>query len=165
VRCYLNVKADNAPAIQLYERMGLSIEQRGWAFVADWSSLRSTPGSTGAQRFEASSEEVSQLARQHGIDPERLGQVRARPGVVFVTLRNEKGLCAFAAFEPSFPSIYPIAVARPEHAQPLFDAFSPHARDSRTHLVVEGNAALADALRGVGATVTFEILRMAAPLS
>jgi hypothetical protein len=84
--------------------------------------------------------------------------------VVFVTVRDETGPCALAAFEPTFPSIYPIGAARPEHARPLFDALFPHARDSRTHLFVEGNAGLAEALRGVGADLAFEVLRMAAPL-
>jgi GNAT superfamily N-acetyltransferase len=165
VRWYLNVKADNAPAIHLYERSGLSVEQRGWSLAADWSSLRSQQASTGTQRFEPSSEEVSQLARQHGIDPERLAQVRARSGVVFVALRDDSGPCAFAAFDPAFPGIYPVAVARPEHARSLFDVLFPHARDPHVNVFVEGNAALADALCRAGARVSFEILRMGAPLT
>jgi GNAT superfamily N-acetyltransferase len=164
-RWYLNVKADNAPAIHLYERSGFAVEQRGWSLLADWSSLRSLPTSTGAQRFEPSDEELSQLARQHGIDPERLAQVRARSGVVFAALRDDTGPCAVAAFDPAFPGIYPIAVARPEHARPLFDAFFPHAHHPHANVFVEGNAALADALRKVGAKVVFEILRMGAPLA
>jgi hypothetical protein len=55
-------------------------------------------------------------------------------------------------------------VARPEHAGPLFDALFPSAHDPHVNVFVEGNAALADGLRRVGATVDFEILRMGAPL-
>jgi N-acetylglutamate synthase-like GNAT family acetyltransferase len=163
-RWYLNVKSDNAPAIQLYERAGLSLEQRGWLMVADWSALRALPGSTGTLRFEPSADEASQFARDHGIDPERLALVRARPGVTFAALRDEAGTCALAAFDPTFPSIYPVAVTHPGHARPLFEAFLPHARHLHVNVVVEGNAALADALRSGGAKLHFEILRMGASL-
>jgi GNAT superfamily N-acetyltransferase len=164
-RWYLNVKANNVPAIQLYERTGLSVEQRGWSVVADWSALETLEGSTGTLRFEPSSEEASQFARQQRIEPERLALVRARPGVVFVALRDEAGTCALAAFDPAFPGIYPIAVTRPEHAKPLFEALLPYAQQPHVNIFVEGNAALADALRKRGAKLHFEILRMGAALA
>jgi GNAT superfamily N-acetyltransferase len=164
-RLYLNVKADNATAIHLYERSGLSFEQRGWSMVADWSALLALPRSTGALEFEPSAEATSQFARDHGIDPERLALVRARSGVVFVALRAEDGTCAIAAFDPTFPGIYPIAVRNPEHARPLFEALLPHARHLHVNIFVEGNAALADALRHGGAKPHFEILRMGASLA
>jgi GNAT superfamily N-acetyltransferase len=164
-RWYLNVKADNAPAIQLYERSGLSLEQRGWSMVADWSALLALPGSTGALEFEPSAEAMSRFARDHGIDPERLALVRARSGVVFVAQRTDDGTCAIAAFDPAFPGIYPIAVRSPEHARPLFEALRPHARHLHVDIFVEGNAALADALRKGGAKTRFEILRMGASLA
>jgi hypothetical protein len=163
-RWYLNVKADNAPAIQLYERSGLSFEQQGWAMVANWSALRALPDSTGTLRFEPSAEAASQFARDHGIDPERLALVCARSGVAFVALRDEAGMCALAAFDPTFPGIYPIAVKHPEHARSLFEALFPHAHHLHVNIFVEGNAALADALRKGGAKLHFEILRMGASL-
>ncbi len=47
-RWYLNVKADNAPAIRLYESAGLAIEQRGWShlrhLVGAWHLDGSTSG-------------------------------------------------------------------------------------------------------------------------
>jgi GNAT superfamily N-acetyltransferase len=163
-RWYLNVKADNVPAIRLYERSGLSLEQRGWSMVADWSALLALPGPTGALDVEPSAEAVSQFARDHGIDPERLALVRARPGVAFVALRAEAGTCALAAFDPTGAGIYPIAVGNPEHAQPLFEALFAHALHLRVNLFVEGNDALADALRNGGAKPHFEFLRMGASL-
>jgi GNAT superfamily N-acetyltransferase len=162
---YLNVKADNVPAIRLYERLGLSVEQRGWAVVADWSDLEALGGSNGALRFEPSAEEASQFARQQGIDPERLAVIRARPGVVFVALHQEGRTCALAAFDPAFPVIYPIAVTRPEHAKTLFEALRSYARQPHVNVFVEGNAALADALRSSRAKLNFETLRMGASLA
>jgi ribosomal-protein-alanine N-acetyltransferase len=162
---YLNVKADNAPAIRLYERAGLSVEQRGWSMRADWSVLGQLEGPAHALALEPSIDEASRFAHQQGLDPERLALVRARTGVVFVALRDDAGPCALAAFDPAFPGIHPIAVTSPEHARPLFDALLPHARDPHVNLFVEGNAALAEALLGAGAKLSFETLRMGASLA
>ena len=82
-----------------------------------------------------------------------------------MALRDEAGTCALAAFDPAFPGIYPIAVTRPEHAKPLLEALRPHARQPHVNVFVEGNAALAEALRNRGAKLHFEILRMGASLA
>jgi ribosomal protein S18 acetylase RimI-like enzyme len=42
-RWFLNVKQSNAPAVRLYEKCGLSIEQEGWGLRVDWSQLASLP--------------------------------------------------------------------------------------------------------------------------
>jgi ribosomal protein S18 acetylase RimI-like enzyme len=162
-RWYLNVKADNTPAIRLYERVGLSVEQRGWSMRVDWSALRTLEGSTGTWRFAPTLEEASRFARERGIDPERLAMFRARPGVVFAALRNDAGTCALATFDPSFPSICPIAVIHPKHARPLFDAFLPHALHPYVRLCVDDEA-LVKALVLCGAKVEWETLRMGASL-
>jgi len=109
-RWYLNVKAENAAAIRLYEGVGLAIEQRGWALISDWVSLQGLPGATSQVTSDATEQEVARLAQQQTIDPERLAMVRARPGQVFVAPRDDAGLCAFAALDPKFPGIHPIAV-------------------------------------------------------
>jgi hypothetical protein len=164
-RWYLNVKADNAAAIALYQGFGLRIEQPGWALVADWTDLQRLRGSTDTERFEPSHQEASDFARQHAIDPERLAQVRSRPAVVFVAQRALGKMCAFAAFDPGFPGIYPLAVTVPEHARGLFDALIPHARHPYVNIFVEGNAALATVLQAGGAKLQFATLRMGAALT
>jgi GNAT superfamily N-acetyltransferase len=164
LRWYLNVKADNTPAIRLYEHAGLLFEQRGWPMVADWSVLKTLKGSTGTWKFEPSLEEASRFAREHRIDPERLAMFRARPGVVFAALRDEAATCALAAFDTGFPGICPIAMISLEHAKPLFDALFPHARHPHVHICVEGDAALAETLRHSGAKVECETFRMGAAL-
>jgi hypothetical protein len=88
---------------------------------------------------------------------------RARPGVVFAALRNDAGTCALATFDPSFPSICPIAVIHPKHARPLFDAFLPHALHPYVRLCVDDEA-LVKALVLCGAKVEWETLRMGASL-
>jgi ribosomal protein S18 acetylase RimI-like enzyme len=163
-RWYLNVKATNTPAIRLYERAGMTVEQRGWSLRAAWADLVALPGTATASPLEPSPEQQEDLAREHGMDAERLAQVRARPGVVFVALQEASKPVAFAAFDPAFPGIYPIAVGRSEHARVLFDALHPHANGPQVNIFVEGNAALAKVLRDGGATLSFEILRMGAAL-
>ncbi|MCL2449771.1 MAG: GNAT family N-acetyltransferase [Polyangiaceae bacterium] len=163
-RWYLNVKADNAPAIALYERMGMSLEQRGWSMHTDWAALRALPRVTRSLAIELSDDAISRFASDHGLDPERLALVRRRPAVVFAALRDDGGTCAIAAFDPGFPSIHPIVVARPDYAPALFDALFPHARQPEVYVPVEGDVALATAIRRGGAKLRHEILRMAAPL-
>ena len=167
-RWYLNVKEGNTPAMRLYERSGMAVEKRGWTMRGSWEQLLSMPGITTAAPFEPSDAALRDLARKLDVDADRLAVVRARPGNVFVALRDESGAsgpCAFAVFDPAFPGVYPIAVARAEHARPLFEALHPHAREPHLNLFVEGDEALATALKaGGGATVSFEVLRMGASL-
>ena len=163
-RWYLNVKTDNLAAIRLYERSGLVIEQRGCMLLCEWAALLELGGSSEAEPFEASVEDVNRFAQQHGLDPERLARIRERPAVIFVALRDRAGICAIGACDPGFPSIYPIAVARPEHAAALFRVLGAHARSAQVNLVIEGNAALAVAARATGAQVRFETYRMGAAL-
>jgi ribosomal-protein-alanine N-acetyltransferase len=164
-RWYLNVKKDNAPAIRLYESAGLAVEETGWSMRADWSVLLALPGAADTSQFEPTPDEMTALCGELDVDRERLAVVRARPGNVFVALRDASGPCAFAVFDPAFPGVYPLGAARPEHARPLFDALHPHARAPHLNIFVEGGEALANALLGGGATLTFEILRMGGALS
>jgi len=164
-RWYLNVKKDNAAALRLYEKCGLAVESRAWSMRAEWTDLLALPGTSDAAPFEPTESEAGALAARLGIDPARLALVRARVGNVFVALRDDSGGGALGVFDPAFPGIYPIAAARPEIAPVLFAAFYPHARERHVNVVVEGDAALADALLGGGATLAFEILRMGAELA
>jgi GNAT superfamily N-acetyltransferase len=164
-RWYLNVKAENAVAVRLYERSGLTIEQRGWAMVAEWNDLRGLPGATTTVPFDPPEDEVARFGRQHTLDPERIALLRSRPGHVFVALQDHAGLCALAVFNPNLPGIYPIAVSRPEHARSLFDLLAPCAPAPHVNIFTEGNGALAEALKMAGAKLDFEIFRMGASLS
>ena len=164
-RWYLNVKKDNAPAIRLYESAGLAVEKRGWSMRADWAALLALPGASDTTPFEPTPDELAALCSALDVDGERLAVVRARPGNVFVALRDANGPCAFAVFDPAFPGVYPVGAARPEHARPLFHALHPHARVPHLNIFVEGGEALARALLAGGATLSFEILRMGAALA
>ena len=166
-RWYLNVKQDNAPAIRLYERSGMAIEQEGWAVDVEWirtTELASDWDAGGDAPFEPRAEDDARLAACLDVDVERIAHLRARPEVVLRAFREGGALVAFGAFDPTYPSIYPFRVTRAGLARALLDAFRPHARHPHVHVVVEGNRAVVDALRGVGGELGHSTFRMAAVL-
>ena len=160
----LDVVADNAPAIRLYERAGLLIERRGWSLLAAWSDLLALPGSTGTRTFEPSTEQGVRFVERHGRPREWFAHIRAKPGAIFVALRDDAGMCGLASFDLAFPGIQPIFVDRTEHARPIFDALFPHAVEPRVEVWVDGDAALAAMLQEAGARLRLETLHMGAAL-
>ncbi len=167
-RWYLNVKQDNKPAIRLYERCGLRIEQPGWALRTAWSELAALPGADVAadalEAFTPAAEDDAGVAAALRLDAHRIGVLRARPGVLLRALRERGVPVAFAAFDPAFPGVYPLGVARAPLARPLLELLRPHAREDRLLVTVEGDASLRAALEGAGARVLHRFFRMSAPL-
>jgi GNAT superfamily N-acetyltransferase len=160
-RWHLNVKQDNGAAIRLYEKCGLAIEQEGWALRTSWSQLASMPEPRGAVTVHAPhADDDPVLASRFDETVERIRALRDRPGVVILSVREAAAPAAFAAFDPSFPGVYPIRVARPDLARPLFDGLRAHAREDRVQVFVEGDRALAEAMQGRGARVHIAMFRM-----
>jgi GNAT superfamily N-acetyltransferase len=166
-RWYLNVKQDNAPAIRLYERSGMAIEQEGWAVDLEWIRAAELPSdwdAGGPAPFAPTAEDDASLAACLGVDVERIAHLRAQSGVVLRALRERGAPVAFGAFDPAYPSIYPFRVTRAGLAGVLLDAFRPQARHPHVHVVVEGNGSVAAALRGVGGKLGHSTFRMAGVL-
>jgi GNAT superfamily N-acetyltransferase len=164
-RWMLNVKQDNAPAIRVYERAGMTRELEGWTLDMPWSALASWPDGDGSVVPHAPEPAEDQaLATRLTLDVARLDALRQRPGVVLLAMKRNGLHDAFAAFDPSFPGVYPIRVLDPSLAKPLVQAFRPYAKHDHTHVWVEANAELRDQLLGAGATQKFSIYRMSAPL-
>jgi GNAT superfamily N-acetyltransferase len=160
-RWYLNVKQDNGAAIALYERCGFAIEAESWTVRATWADLDALPDPrASAAAYSPPHGEDSALAARFDIEPERLALLRKRPEIVLSALREESALVAFAAFDPRFPGVYPLRVARHELVRPLLDALRPHASHSYTHLSVEHDRALFDLLSNAGATLVHALYRM-----
>jgi hypothetical protein len=83
---------------------------------------------------------------------------------VLLALRESGAPIAFAAFDPAFPGVYPVRVARADLARALFDELRPHSREDRVLVAVEGNRALFEALASVGAELRHSLYRMGAGL-
>jgi GNAT superfamily N-acetyltransferase len=161
-RWFLNVKQDNAPAVRLYERAGMTIEQEGWAVDVRWAELSKLPGETeGAAPVVPPPDDAAELAAHLGVDIDRVTILLANPGAsVHLALREGGVPVAFGAFDPAFPGVYPLRVARVSLARRLFDAFRPHARHDQVHVFVEADRGLYDALRDVGADLRHAVFRM-----
>jgi ribosomal-protein-alanine N-acetyltransferase len=170
-RWYLNVKQDNASAIRLYERSGMAIEREGWAVDLEWLRAAKLPGNWEAggqeaagQPFAPIAEDDASIAACLGVDVERIAHLRAQSGVVLRALREGGAPVAFGAFDPAYPSIYPLQATGVGPARALLDAFRPQARHPRVHVVVEGNGSIAAALQEVGGELRHSTFRMAGVL-
>jgi GNAT superfamily N-acetyltransferase len=164
-RWYLNVRANNGPAIRLYERSGMAIEHRGWALGTSWSALASSGLSlvdTGASVVAPSDDVAFEGALD--IDEGRLEALRQRRGVVLAGIREGGHPVAFAAFDPAFPGIYPLRLARTDLAGPLLGMLRAWSRADGLHIFVEGDGALASLLMAAGAEVRDELFRMGGAL-
>jgi GNAT superfamily N-acetyltransferase len=154
-RWYLNVKRDNTPALRLYDRVGFRYELESVAMSIAWARVPevATDGALAEPTDDAA------IAARFAIPVERLATFRGR-GFRIVVVR-EDDIVAFAAFDPRFPGAATFSAARPElaamrvHADPQYDY---------VRVTVEGDRALADAVLALGAHLTFEILRLGAPL-
>src|SRR6185437_13905338 len=167
-----NVKTDNAPAIRLYERVGLSPAHRSTALWLPWEGVAALPSIAGAAPpVEARAIEPAEdaaLEAAFGLLAGRLAQLRAL-GRVLVKLVDPADPAApavgVASFFQAMPGAYPFAVARPALAAPLLAALREHARpgDARIHLVVEDDA-LTAALLAAGGEISFELFHMKGPI-
>ncbi len=174
-RWFLNVKQDNAGAIRLYTRCGMSIEDQGWTLDLRWESVAALPGGDdlagGAEdaarvAFIATAEDDALLALRLRLDGARLAVLRARPGNVLLGLREHGEPVAFAAFDPAFPGAHQIRARRVELLRPLFQALRRYARpgDDHVHVTVESDRAAFQALVAAGAKLLHETYRMGARL-
>ncbi len=164
-RWSLNVKQDNAPAIHLYATCGFAIEREAWGIDAEWGRLAALPSTRGeALAYAPESEEDPTLAACVGETVERLRALRGRPGLVLRGLREAGVPVAFAAFDPSYPAVHPLRLARVDLAGRLFEELAAHATGARVHVAVDGNAELRDALLACGASVRHAMYLMEASL-
>jgi len=164
-RWYLNVKRDNAPALRLYERCGLRRALECWALQIAWAQVPAWAGAADGGPAELA--EAAAIAARFAMDRERVELAITRPGYVGIAVREAGAAVAFAGFDPSFPGAAPFCAARPELGRALLDAMRPHAELARFDFVrvsIEGDPGLKDELVALGADVTMETLRLAAPL-
>jgi ribosomal protein S18 acetylase RimI-like enzyme len=155
---HLNVKADNAPAIRLYEGLAMAVEHRSTALRLAWSDIGRMRGAPAVASIADPSDD-DDLERAFGLLSGRLAMSRQRR--VIMQLRDDA--CApvgVACFDPSFPGAYPFCVARPPLAVTLLEALRDHARpgDTQVQIVVEDDDVLVDALVASGAGVRMRLL-------
>jgi len=162
-RWTLNVKADNAVAIHLYERLGLQIEHRSTVLRLAWAHagvLACEP----ATALPVGPEEDAEIERALALPSGRLAMDRGR-GRVLVQLRDATlAPVGFAALDPELPAAMPFRVTSPAFAGPLLAALRLRADDRDLQVVVENDADLAKLLITVGAEVRLQLFHLSGPL-
>jgi GNAT superfamily N-acetyltransferase len=163
----LNVKVENAPAIRLYERLGLRVVYPTIVLRLSWTRLDRLPvDAAPVTAAPVSEEHVEELERVLGLLAGRLGVARSRPGRTALQLRDGQGAPVGVACLDPAQGAFPFAVLRPGLAAPLLRALAPHARagDPEIKLVIEQDEALSAALIAAGAEVHLRLLHYAGPL-
>lgn len=163
-RWNLNVKADNAPAIRLYEKLGLRPLYRSTAYRMTWAQIGELPAEPADAVGVDDDETARALERHFDLLPGRIAQGRRKPGRVVVGLRAAGAPAGVAVFDPGFPGANVIRVARPGLAGTLFAALRAHARHDFIQLLIENDDALCDLVENHGAHVRFRILQMTGAL-
>jgi GNAT superfamily N-acetyltransferase len=165
---HLNVKADNAPAIRLYERLGFQVLHHSVMLRFAWEDLSRLPADPATMMVRPVADAViADIERALGIIGGRLELSRSRGIGVTLQLRDEQlAAVGVACFDPAFPGAYPFCVARPSLAGALLRALEPYARpgDRELQIGIEHDDALADTLIAAGAVVRHRLLHYAGPL-
>ena len=160
----LNVSPANAPALRLYEQVGMSARYPSVALRFDWSLVSALPAEPAAARLVEPREDAMLEAR-FAMLPTELAGARREPGQVLGVMRGVDTL-GVACFDPDLPGAFPFRVARPTLARPLLEACCRLARSDLDYMqvVVEDDAPLAALLVGAGANVSVEITHYAGQL-
>jgi GNAT superfamily N-acetyltransferase len=163
----LNVKVDNAPAIRLYERLGLRRRYPMTVLRVAWADLDRLPVDAAPVTVASvSDDDIDELERVLGLLAGRLRVARSRPGRTTLQLRDRQGAPAgVACLDPALGA-FPFAVARPGLAAPLLRGLAPHSRpgDPALKILIEHDDALSGALIAAGAEVNLRLLHYAGPL-
>ena len=157
---HLNVKEHNAPAIALYESLGMRRAYRSAFTRLAWDKVGALPEEPELVFSLVAADDERALEAQFGILPGRLGVARMRGGRVIAQVRDAVGAVGVASFDPKHPGCFPFCAARPAGARALLDGLRPHARpgDAWLGVAVENDDALIDALVAAGADVRMRIL-------
>lgn len=162
VEWQLNVKADNAPAIHLYERLGLQPQHRTTVVRVPWERVGELARAGGVRAAAVEPEQDPAIEQRLGVLAGRLAEVRKRAGRVIVQLLDTRAApVGIACLDPAIPGAYPFRVARPAFARTLLDALHPHVADDPPwiQLVVEDDDELATELIAIGSDVRMRLVR------
>lgn len=161
----LNVKPDNAPAIRLYEGVGMKRAYASTSIHLLWSSVPDLPApSRPVESRVVDPAEDPALEAAFDLPTGRITSGRKYPGRVILRLVDPgapaEARVGVASFDPHFPGAFPFRVAEPSFARAMLEAMRPHALPEHDHVsvMVEDHAELTRALLDHGATVKLEVL-------
>lgn len=160
----LNVKPENATARRLYEAVGMAPRHESVAVRADWGIRGRLPASDATTRVVVPAEDAA-VEASAGLLAGQLADGRAR-GRIPVAAWSGADVVGAALFDPAFPGAFPFRARTPAVAGALLRALHGHRRPEHdsVQVVVEGDAALADALLAAGGSARMRILHYAGAL-
>jgi GNAT superfamily N-acetyltransferase len=153
----LNVKPDNVAAIALYHRLGFQFLYHSTSFRVPWALVdRLTIGPVVRSTTCIETDEAV-VESTFGLPFGKVQTARASQRLLLM-LCAETELVGFASFDPHFPGAFPFRVIDKVYTRSLLEAFRPHSPPGIpfTHVVVEGDAGLAEQLRNAGAEIRME---------
>ncbi len=155
-RWALNVDANNAPAVRLYESLGFQYAYDSVLLEIDWRAALAQPRARTLLSRTILPTDDAKVGFALGILPGIFAVARARPDSVMLLVEDEaQQVVAAAVFGPDgFPGAHPFRVAQralPACAFSLLAALAPYAKRPTVTVVVEGNPAVAAALVQAGA--------------
>ena len=166
-RWALNVKPDNTPARRLYARMGMAEAYRSQSLRFAWSVTERLPAPLSPlAAFDIPAARDPEVEAAMRLPRGLLAGARALPDRVLRAVAEADRVVAAAVFVPAFPGAYPFRAASPAAARALLEALRPAALAEPPYMqaVIEGQPALARALRDAGAVVRLDIVHLEGPL-
>lgn len=162
----LNVKADNAAAIALYEAFGLRIEYRSTLLrlASDAPALAVPAGLT---LCEVRPDDDAIAEPRFKLLAGQLASARAKSGRMLLGLRRDGELVGLGVFMPAVPGAFPFRTVEPKLGPPFLQLLRPLAAAGKPWIQVttEGDDALASAISSSGARVSMQLLHLSSPLS
>jgi ribosomal protein S18 acetylase RimI-like enzyme len=161
----LNVKADNRPAIALYEKVGMGLHYR--------TTVLRLPRTIALARDPAYAlvpvppdTDAMVEARFHLLAGQ-LASARKKAGRLVVQLEHDGAVVGVAVFMATIPGSFPWRLAAPRHAEAFLALLREHTPDEAAWIQVgvEDDDALAAHVRSLGAYVHLELLHMHGPLA
>lgn len=158
----LNVFAQNAPAIALYEKLGMRTVHTTAVLRLDWEHIpRLAQSDTRALELSPGIDAAAES--RFGLLEGQLARARARAGVrLFAAFSEENALVGLAVFDPHYPGCFPFCCAQPLHARTLLSAMHEiyEGLAPQVQVVVEDDADTVAHLERAGALRLKDIVHM-----
>lgn len=159
----LNVMEDNEAAVSLYRSCGMEVAYRTTVVRLPWSRVEGLPppGPT-TSVAPVKPEEDAAVESALGLPEGLLVTLRGIEGQVLSGVRSRGEFAAVARFDPTYPGCFPFRARSASAARALLESvreFAPPDVDW-VQLVIEDDAALADALLDLDAEIKHQIVHM-----
>lgn len=154
----LNVELTNAPAVALYESLGMRFAYNSCAARISWSRAKRA-GTSDIAVVPFGPEEDGALERAFSLPAGQVVDHRPKPERVFLKAMRDGDTCGFTVFDRLFPGLYPICVRSVDAGWKLLEAAHLRARSEDDHirLLIDDNDTWRAALVDAGAEVLLEV--------